>query len=47
MNKRPRFSHSAGFKAKVAPAAVKGNRTVAVIAQQFEVHPIQVTEWGR
>ena len=47
MSKRPRRNHSAGFKAKVALAAVKGDRTVAEIAQQFEVHPTQVTEWRR
>lgn len=33
MSKRPRRNHSAGFKAKVALAAVKGDRTVAKIAQ--------------
>ena len=39
MSKRPRRNHSAAFKAKVALAAVKGDKTVAEIAQQYEVHP--------
>ena len=42
MSKRPRRNHSATFKAKVALAAVKGDKTVAEIAQQYEVHPTQV-----
>ncbi len=44
MSKRPRRNHSPAFKAKVALAAVKGDKTVAEIAQQYEVHPTQVTE---
>ena len=44
MSKRPRRNHSAAFKAKVALAAVKGDRTVAEIAQQYEVHPTQVVD---
>jgi transposase len=47
MSKRPRRNHTAAFKAKVALAAVKGDRTVVEIAQQFEVHPTQVTDWRR
>ena len=47
MSKRPRRNHSATFKAKVALAAVKGDKTVAEIAQQYEVHPTQVTDWRR
>jgi transposase len=47
MSKRPRRNHSAAFKAKVALAAVKGDRTVVEIAQQFEVHPTQVVDWRR
>ena len=47
MSKRPRRNHSAAFKAKVALAAVRGDKTVAEIAQQYEVHPTQVTDWRR
>jgi transposase len=47
MSKRPRRNHSAAFKAKVALAAVKGDKTVADIAQQYEVHPTQVVDWRR
>ena len=45
MKRRPRRNHSAGFKAKVAIAALKGERTLAEIAEQFDVHPNQVTTW--
>ena len=47
MSKRTRRTHSAAFKAKVALAAVKGDRTLAELAQQFDVHPNQITEWKR
>lgn len=43
--KRPRRNHSALFKAKVAIAAVKGEQTLAQLAQRFDVHPNQVTQW--
>ena len=45
MAKRPRRNHSPAFKAKVALAAVKGEKTLAELAQQFDVHPNQVTQW--
>jgi transposase len=45
MSRRPRRNHSPAFKAKVAIAAIKGERTVAQIAEQFDVHPNQVTAW--
>ncbi|NEX64571.1 IS3 family transposase [Noviherbaspirillum galbum] len=47
MSKRTRRNHASGFKAKVALAAIKGDKTLAEIAQQFDVHPNQVTEWKR
>ena len=45
MSRRPRRNHTPAFKAKVAIAAVKGERTIAQIAEQFDVHPSQVTAW--
>jgi len=45
MTKRPRRNHSPAFKAKVAIAAIKGERTLAELAQQFDVHPNQITQW--
>src|SRR5512140_2555039 len=43
--RRTRRNHAPGFKAKVAIAAIKGDKTLAEIAEQFEVHPNQVSEW--
>jgi hypothetical protein len=45
MIRRPRRNHSPAFKAKVALAAVKGGRTVAQLAEHFDVHPNQITIW--
>ena len=45
--RRPRRNHSPAFKAKVALAALEGNATVAELAQRFDVHPNQITEWRR
>ncbi len=45
MSKRPRRNHSPVFKAKVALAAVRGERTLAELAQQFDVHANQITAW--
>ncbi len=45
MTKRSRRTHSPAFKAKVALAAVKGEKTLAELAQQFDVHPNQITTW--
>jgi transposase len=45
MSRRPRRNHTPGFKAKVALAAIKGDRTVAQLAEQFDVHPNQITSW--
>lgn len=47
MTKRTRRTHSAAFKEKMALAAVKGERTLTELAQQFNVHPNQITEWKR
>jgi len=45
MSKRPRRNHSPAFKAKVALAAAKGEKTLAELAVQFDVHPNQITQW--
>jgi len=45
MSRRPRRNHSPAFKAKVALAAIKGERTLAQLAEQFDVHPNQITAW--
>jgi transposase len=45
MSRRPRRNHTPAFKAKVALAAVKGDRTVAQLAEHFDVHPNQITAW--
>jgi transposase len=45
MTKRSRRTHSSAFKAKVALAAIKGEKTLAELARQFDVHPNQITTW--
>ena len=43
--KRPRRNHSPVFKAKVALQALRGDKTLAELAQQHDVHPNQITTW--
>ncbi|HRB81210.1 MAG TPA: IS3 family transposase [Nitrospira sp.] len=43
--KRTRRNHGAAFKAQVALAACKGDKTLAELAEHFRVHPTQITEW--
>jgi transposase len=45
MSRRPRRNHTAAFKAKVALAAIKGENTLSELAEQFEVHANQITQW--
>jgi transposase len=45
MTRRPRRNHTPAFKAKVALAAFKGEKTLAELAQVFDVHPNQITAW--
>ena len=45
MSRRPRRNHSPTFKAKVALAAIKGDRTLTQLSEQFDVHPNQITTW--
>ena len=42
-----RKSHSASFKAQVALAALKGDRTVNELAAQFSVHPTLIHSWKK
>jgi transposase len=43
--RRPRRNHTAAFKAKVALAAVKGDKTLAELAEKFDVHANQIVQW--
>jgi transposase-like protein len=45
MSRRARRTHSPAFKAKVALAAIKGEMTLAQLAEHFDVHPNQITQW--
>ena len=47
MAKRTRRTHAAVFNAQVALAAMGGDKTLAELAQRFDVHPNQMTEWKR
>jgi transposase-like protein len=43
--RRPRRNHLSTFKAKVALAAIKDDQTLAQLAERFDVHPQQITQW--
>ena len=43
MGMRKQFTNE--FKAKVAMAALKGDKTMSELASEFEVHPTQVSAW--
>ena len=47
MTRRKRRNHSPAFKAKVALAAISGDRTLAELAEQYDVHPNQIQDWKR
>ena len=43
--KRTRRNHAPGFKAKVALAAIKGDKTMAELSEHFDVHQNQISDW--
>ena len=45
MSRRSRRNHSPIFKAKVALAAIKGEKTLAELAQLYDVHTTQIAAW--
>ena len=45
MARRPRRNHSPAFKAKVAVAAIKGEKTMIEVSQELDVHPNQIKQW--
>ena len=45
--RRPRRNHSTKFKSKVALEALKGEQTLAELAQRFDVHANQITQWKK
>jgi len=46
-SKRPRRNHAPAFKAKVAFEALKGDQTILELAERYQVHPNQITEWKK
>ncbi|KVC84390.1 transposase [Burkholderia ubonensis] len=47
MAKKSRRAHSPAFTAKIALAAVKGDKMLAELAQQYDVHPNQIADWEK
>jgi transposase len=47
MSKRPRRNHAPAFKARVALEALKGDQTIIELAQRYQIHPNQITEWKK
>lgn len=45
MTRRPRRNHSPAFKAKVAVAAIRGEKTLVELSQQFHVHANLIKQW--
>ena len=47
MTRRTRRNHTPAFKAQVALAGLKSDKTLAELSQQYDIHPNQVTDWKR
>jgi putative transposase len=45
--KNGKRNHGAGFKAKVATEAIRGEKSMSELASLFEVHPAQITRWRK
>ncbi len=43
--RRPRRNHTAVFKAKVAVAALKDDKTLGELAEKFDLHANQIAQW--
>jgi transposase len=46
MARRARRNHTPAFKAKAALAAIKGEKALSELAQQFDVHANQIKQWA-
>jgi transposase len=42
-----RRKHSPDFKKKIALEAIREQKTINQIAKEFQVHPVQVSEWKK
>lgn len=47
MSRRPRRNHAPSFKAKVALGALKGDQAIVELAERYQVHPNQITDWKK